>query len=63
MTALQLAALRGVEVDLVLPAFNNQRLVALAAKTHVKRLLQTGADRVSSLAGSSTVRPYEADDD
>ncbi len=45
VTALQLAALRGVEVDLVLPAFNNQRLVAWAAKTHVKRLLQTGADR------------------
>jgi len=69
VTALQLALYAAVEVDLVLPAFNNQRLVAWAAKTHVKRLLQTGqtgadrADRVSSLAGSSTVRPYEADDD
>ena len=42
VTALQLAALRGVEVHLVLPAFNNHRLVAWAAKTHVRPLLQTG---------------------
>ena len=42
VTALQLAALHGVSVDLVLPAFNNHRLVAWAAKTHVRPLLQTG---------------------
>jgi cardiolipin synthase len=42
VTALQLAALRGVEVHLVLPAFNNQRLVAWAAEAHVRPLLQTG---------------------
>ena len=42
MTALQLAALRGVDVQLVLPAANNHRLVAWAVRTHVRPLLQSG---------------------
>ena len=42
VTALQLAALRGVDVQLVLPAVNNHRLVAWAVRTHVRPLLQAG---------------------
>ena len=42
ITALQLAALRGVEVRIVLPAHNNHRLVAWAARTHIRPLLQSG---------------------
>ncbi len=42
VTALQLAALRGVETHLVLPAANNHRLVAWAAQTHIRPLLQAG---------------------
>ncbi|MBV8439085.1 MAG: cardiolipin synthase [Hyphomicrobiales bacterium] len=42
ITALQLAALRGVDVHLVLPAQNNHRLVAWAAQTHVRPLLEAG---------------------
>jgi cardiolipin synthase len=42
VTALQLAALRGVDVQLVLPAANNHRLVAWAVRTHVRPLLQSG---------------------
>lgn len=42
VTALQLAALRGVEVDLVLPAVNNHFVVGWAAEAHVRPLLQAG---------------------
>ena len=42
ITALQLAVLRGVEVHLVLPGKNNHRLVAWAAQTHIRPLLQAG---------------------
>jgi len=42
VTALQLAALRGVDVQLVLPAANNRRLVAWAVRTHVRPMLQSG---------------------
>jgi cardiolipin synthase A/B len=42
ITALQLAVLRGVDVHLVLPSHNNHRLVAWAAQTHVRPLLQSG---------------------
>jgi cardiolipin synthase A/B len=42
ITALQLAVLRGVEARLVLPGANNHRLVAWAAQTHIRPLLQTG---------------------
>ncbi len=42
ITALQLAVLRGAEVHLVLPSTNNHRLVAWAARTHIRPLLQTG---------------------
>ena len=42
ITALQLAVLRGVEVHLVLPGKNNHRLVAWAARSHIRPLLQTG---------------------
>jgi cardiolipin synthase A/B len=42
ITALQLAALRGVEVDLVLPAKNNHLLIAWAARAHVGPLLDAG---------------------
>jgi cardiolipin synthase len=55
VTALQLAALRGVEVDLVLPAFNNQRLVAWAAN-----LADFDGDRHSG--GRQTVHLIVLDD-
>jgi cardiolipin synthase len=42
VTALQLAALRGVDVRLVLPAVNNHPLVAWAVRPHVRPLLQAG---------------------
>ena len=42
ITALQLAVLRGVDVRVVLPAHNNHALVAWAAQTHVRPLLETG---------------------
>jgi len=42
LTALQLATLRGVDVDIVLPAINNHRLVAWAAQAHMRPLVQTG---------------------
>lgn len=42
ITALRLAVLRGVDVRLVLPGANNHRLVAWAARTHIRPLLQTG---------------------
>ncbi len=42
ITALELAALRGVEVSIVLPAHNNHRLVAWAARTHIRPLVQSG---------------------
>jgi cardiolipin synthase len=42
LTALQLAAMRGVEVDLVLPGANNHRLVAWAAQAHIRPLLVSG---------------------
>ncbi len=42
VTALQLAVLRGVDVHLVLPSHNNHRLVAWAAQTHIRPLLQSG---------------------
>ena len=42
ITALQLAVLRGVDVHLVMPSHNNHRLVAWAAQTHVRPLLQSG---------------------
>ena len=42
ITALQLAALRGVDVHIVLPAHNNHRLVAWAALPHMRPLAETG---------------------
>jgi cardiolipin synthase A/B len=42
ITALQLAALRGVQVHIVLPSKNNHQLVAWAAQTHIRPLLQMG---------------------
>jgi cardiolipin synthase len=42
LTALQVAALRGVEVRLVTPAANNHRLVAWASDAHVRPLLEAG---------------------
>lgn len=42
LSALQLAALRGVDVHIVVPAANNHRLVAWAFRTHVRPLLRTG---------------------
>ncbi len=42
ITALQLAVLRGVDVHLVLPGENNHRLVAWAARTHIRPLLKAG---------------------
>jgi cardiolipin synthase len=42
ITALQLAALRGVDVHIVLPAHNNHRLVAWAALPHMRPLVETG---------------------
>ena len=60
ITALQLAALRGVEVRIVLPAHNNHRLVAWAARTHIRPLLQSGCQR---LAKPAAVRSLEIDDD
>jgi cardiolipin synthase A/B len=40
--ALQLAAMRGVDVRLVMPRKNNHRLVAWAARPHIRPLLQAG---------------------
>jgi len=42
VTALQLAAFRGVETHLVFPSANNHLLVAWAAQTHIRPLLQAG---------------------
>ncbi len=42
ITALQLAALRGVDVHIVLPGENNHRLVAWASQPHIRPLLETG---------------------
>jgi cardiolipin synthase A/B len=42
ITALQLAALRGVDVRIVVPGENNHRLVAWASQTHIRPLLETG---------------------
>jgi cardiolipin synthase len=42
ITALQLAVLRGVDVHIFLPARNNHRLVAWAAQTHIRPLLEAG---------------------
>lgn len=42
LTALQLAALRGVEVRLVTPAVNNHRWVAWASQASVRPLLEAG---------------------
>ncbi|GLK68392.1 phospholipase D-like domain-containing protein [Hansschlegelia plantiphila] len=42
ITALQLAAWRGVEVRLVMPAKNNHRMVAWAAEAHIRPLLEAG---------------------
>ena len=42
LTALQLAALRGVEVHIVIPAVNNHRLVAWAMQAHIRPLIQAG---------------------
>ncbi len=42
VTALQLASLRGVDVQIVLPAVNNHRVIAWAVRPHVEPLLQTG---------------------
>jgi len=42
VTALRLAALRGVAVDIVLPANNNHPFVAWAARAHVRPLIQAG---------------------
>jgi len=42
ITALRLAALRSVEVDIVLPAVNNHPFVAWAARAHVRPLIESG---------------------
>ena len=42
ITALQLAALRGVCVNLVMPAINNHRLMGWAARAHIRPLLKMG---------------------
>ena len=42
VTALRLAALRGVAVDVVLPANNNHPFVAWAARAHVRPMLESG---------------------
>jgi cardiolipin synthase len=42
LTALRLAALRGVVVDIVLPAKNNHPFVAWAMRAHVRPLIQSG---------------------
>ena len=42
VTALRLAALRGVQVDIVLPANNNHPFVAWAAQAHVRPILESG---------------------
>ncbi len=42
VTALELAALRGVSVDITLPAKNNHVVVAWAAQAHVGPLLKSG---------------------
>jgi cardiolipin synthase A/B len=42
ITALELAALRGVDVKIVVPGQNNHRLVAWASETHIRPLLETG---------------------
>jgi cardiolipin synthase A/B len=42
ITALQLAALRGVDVNILLPGRTNHRLVAWAARTHIRPLLEAG---------------------
>ena len=60
ITALQLAALRGVDVQVVLPSHNNHRLVAWAARPHVRPLLETGCHLWRSRAA---VRSLEIDDD
>lgn len=42
ITALQLAALRGVEVHIVIPARNNHRLMGWAMQAHIRPLLKVG---------------------
>lgn len=42
ITALQLAAMRGVEVDIVIPARNNHRLMGWAMQAHIRPLLKAG---------------------
>jgi cardiolipin synthase len=42
ITALELAVLRGVEVHIVLPGRTNHRLVAWAAQSHIRPLLEAG---------------------
>lgn len=42
ITALQLAALRGVEVHIVIPARNNHRLMGWAMQAHIRPLLAAG---------------------
>ncbi|KPF72785.1 hypothetical protein IP69_02680 [Bosea sp. AAP35] len=42
ITALQLAALRGVAVDIVIPARNNHRLMGWAMQAHIRPLLKAG---------------------
>ena len=42
VTALQLASLRGVDVQIVLPAINNHPVIAWAVRPHIEPLLQTG---------------------
>jgi cardiolipin synthase A/B len=41
ITALQLASLRGVDVQIALPAINDHRVVAWATRPHIEPLLQT----------------------
>lgn len=42
ITALRLASLRGVAVDIVLPAENNHPFVAWAARAHIRPLIESG---------------------
>ncbi len=60
VTALRLAALRGVAVDIVLPANNNHPFVAWAARAHVRPLIEFG---MPDLVQSAAIRSLQADDD
>ena len=59
ISALNLAALRGVRVDIILPAKNNLPFVHWASRAHVVAGART---RLPHLAHAAAVRPLQADD-